>query len=175
MRIWTCGLGATARSARAARPKSPMRWRPSSRRGSPSSSRRRSTGREARQGSWPRIARGGSSPVGSGSCTPRRRRGKLIASRAARPISIKLIEDTARERMAGAAIDIPADYREGVRRALDCEQNRIAGFVLTEMDRNWDIATAERRPMCADTGLPRYYVRAGNEALVEGGFVALER
>jgi len=29
--------------------------------------------------------------------------------------------------------------------------------------------------MCADTGLPRYYVRAGNEALVEGGFVALER
>jgi L(+)-tartrate dehydratase alpha subunit len=29
--------------------------------------------------------------------------------------------------------------------------------------------------MCADTGLPRYYVRAGNEARIEGGFVALER
>src|SRR6266478_8529295 len=92
-----------------------------------------------------------------------------------RPISIKLIEDTARELMARAAIDIPADYREGVRKARDREQNRIARFVLTEMDRNWDIATEERRPMCADTGLPRYYVRAGNEALVEGGFVALER
>src|SRR5258705_10759913 len=92
-----------------------------------------------------------------------------------RPISIKLIEDTARELMARAAIDIPADYREGVRQARDREQNRIARFVLTEMDHNWDIATAERRPMCADTGLPRYYVRAGNEALVEGGFVALER
>src|SRR5882724_8034990 len=89
-----------------------------------------------------------------------------------RPISIKLIEDTARELMARAAIDIPADYREGVRQARDREQNRIARFVLTEMDHNWDIATAERRPMCADTGLPRYYVRAGNEALVEGGFVA---
>src|SRR2546429_9475811 len=93
----------------------------------------------------------------------------------ARPISIKLIEDTARELMARAAIDIPADYREGVRKARDREQNRIARFVLTEMDRNWDIATEERRPMCADTGLPRYYVRVGNEALVEGGFVALER
>ena len=34
---------------------------------------------------------------------------------------------------------------------------------------NWDIATAERRPMCADTGLPRYYVKLGNEAAVEGG------
>ena len=29
--------------------------------------------------------------------------------------------------------------------------------------------------MCADTGLPRYYVRLGNEAVVEGGLVALER
>jgi L(+)-tartrate dehydratase alpha subunit len=40
---------------------------------------------------------------------------------------------------------------------------------------NWEIATADRRPMCADTGLPRYYVRLGNEAAVEGGLVALER
>src|SRR5207237_10790802 len=91
----------------------------------------------------------------------------------ARPISIKLIEDTARELMARAAIDIPTDYREGVRKARDRERNRIARFVLTEMDRNWDIATEERRRLCADTGLPRYYVRAGNDALVEGGFVAL--
>src|SRR5256714_14302206 len=92
-----------------------------------------------------------------------------------RLISIKLIEDTARELMARAAIDIPADYRDGVRKAREREQNRLARFVLTEMERNWDIATADRRPMCADTGLPRYYVRAGNEAVVEGGFVALER
>ena len=31
-----------------------------------------------------------------------------------RPIAIKLIEDTARELMARAAIDIPPDYREGI-------------------------------------------------------------
>jgi L(+)-tartrate dehydratase alpha subunit len=92
-----------------------------------------------------------------------------------RPIPLKLVEDTARELMARAAIDIPADYREGVRLARERERNRLARFVLTEMERNWDIATAERRPMCADTGLPRYYVKAGNEATVEGGFVALER
>src|SRR6266436_7933853 len=77
--------------------------------------------------------------------------------------------------MARAAIDIPPDYREGVRLARDREQSRLPRFVLTEMLRNWEIATAERRPMCADTGLPRYYVRAGNEAQVEGGFVAMER
>src|SRR6266851_8244405 len=90
-------------------------------------------------------------------------------------IPAKLVEDTARELMARAAIDIPADYRAGVAAAREREQNRLARFVLTEMERNWDIATAERRPMCADTGLPRYYVKAGNEAVVEGGLVALER
>jgi len=92
-----------------------------------------------------------------------------------RVIAIKLIEDTARELMARAAIDIPPDYREGVRQARDLETSKLPRFVLTEMLENWNIATADRRPMCADTGLPRYYVRAGNEAVVEGGFVALER
>src|SRR6266705_3466817 len=90
-------------------------------------------------------------------------------------ISAKLIEDTARELTARAAIDIPPDYRNGVRLARDRETNRIARFVLDEMLINWDIATAERRPMCADTGLPRYYVKLGNEAVIEGGLVALER
>jgi L(+)-tartrate dehydratase alpha subunit len=92
-----------------------------------------------------------------------------------RTISAKLIEDTARELMARAAIDIPPDYREGVRQARDREQSRLARFVLTEMLANWELATADRRPMCADTGLPRYYVRVGNEAVIQGGFVALER
>src|SRR5258706_9181831 len=90
-------------------------------------------------------------------------------------ISAKLVEDVARELMARAAIDIPEDYRDGVRRARDREGNRIARFVLEEMLGNWEIATAERRPMCADTGLPRYYVRAGNEAVGGGGVGALER
>src|SRR5437899_565447 len=93
----------------------------------------------------------------------------------ARAIPAKLIEDTARELTARAAIDIPADYRDGVRRARDVERNKLARFVLTEMLANWELATADRRPMCADTGLPRYYVRVGNEAQIEGGFVAMER
>jgi L(+)-tartrate dehydratase alpha subunit len=91
------------------------------------------------------------------------------------PIPAKLIEDTARELMARAAIDIPPDYGEGVRRARDAETRKLPRFVLTQMLENWATASADRRPMCADTGLPRYYVRAGNEAVVDGGFVAVER
>ena len=90
-------------------------------------------------------------------------------------ISAKLVEDTARELTARAAIDIPPDFRDGVRRARDAERSKLPRFVLDEMLANWELATNDRRPMCADTGLPRYYVRMGNEAVVEGGFVALER
>jgi L(+)-tartrate dehydratase alpha subunit len=90
-------------------------------------------------------------------------------------IPAKLVEDTARELMARAAIDIPPDFRDGVRRARDREREKLPRFVLSEMLANWDAATADRRPMCGDTGLPRYYARVGNEVTIEGGFVAFER
>ncbi len=91
------------------------------------------------------------------------------------PIPLKLVEETARELMARAAIDIPPDFREAILRARDLERDKLGRFILTEMLDNWRIATEDRRPMCADTGLPRYYVRVGNEAAIEGGFVSLER
>ena len=42
------------------------------------------------------------------------------------------------------------------------------------MMENWDAAKSDRRPMCADTGLPRYYVKVGNETHIAGGMIALE-
>jgi len=55
------------------------------------------------------------------------------------------------------------------------EEGTLSCFVLRSMVENWEAASADRRPMCADTGLPRYYVKVGNEARVAGGFVAMER
>ena len=39
---------------------------------------------------------------------------------------------------------------------------------------NYEAAKEDRRAMCGDTGTPRWYVKMGNEAQVEGGPVALE-
>jgi L(+)-tartrate dehydratase alpha subunit len=77
--------------------------------------------------------------------------------------------------MTRAAIDIPADYLERITAMADSEENPLSCFVLETMIDNYDAATADRRPMCADTGLPRYFVKVGNEARVEGGFVEVER
>src|SRR5262249_46011739 len=92
-----------------------------------------------------------------------------------RAIPAKLIEDTARELMARAAIDIPADYRDGVRRARDAERNKLARFVRTEMLANGERPPRARRPRGGDPGGPPYSGRVGNEAPVGGGFAALGR
>ena len=51
----------------------------------------------------------------------------------------------------------------------------MASFILGQVLENAKLAVAENRPMCGDTGLPRYYVKVGNEAIIEGGFVAMEK
>lgn len=89
-------------------------------------------------------------------------------------IKADTIEKAANEIMNRAAIDIPADYKDGIRGMVDTEKGDLSAFVLEAMLENWEAATEDRRPMCADTGVPRYYVKAGNEARLEGGFVELE-
>ena len=90
-------------------------------------------------------------------------------------IHIAAIEEAAYRLMQRAAIDIPEDYRAGVLALLEREENELSRFVLSAMVENWQAASEDRRAMCADTGLPRYYVKLGNEARIEGGFIAMER
>jgi L(+)-tartrate dehydratase alpha subunit len=81
----------------------------------------------------------------------------------------------ARELMARAAIGIPADFKAGVADMAAREQNPLSRFVLDQICCNYEAAEADNRPMCGDTGLPRWYVKLGNDARVQGGMVALER
>lgn len=90
-------------------------------------------------------------------------------------IANETIEKAAYDVMTKAAIDIPEDYLGGIKGMVDIEKGDLAAFVLKAMLDNWEAATEDRRPMCADTGLPRYYVKVGNEAKFDGGFIGLER
>ncbi len=90
-------------------------------------------------------------------------------------IPYETVEQSAYTIMSNAAIDIPSDYRAGIEQMVDDEKGALSCFVLNTMIENWDAATEDRRPMCADSGLPRYYVKVGNDAQLEGGFIALEK
>jgi L(+)-tartrate dehydratase alpha subunit len=85
------------------------------------------------------------------------------------------IEEAAYRITEKAAIDIPQDYLTGIKGMIDLEKGDLSAFVLQSMVENWEAATEDRRPMCADTGLPRFYVKVGNEARVSEGFVGVER
>ncbi len=89
-------------------------------------------------------------------------------------IPLATLQRTAEELMAKAAIEIPEDYLEGLKRAAATEEGDLSSFVLKAMLDNYEAAKEDRSAMCGDTGVPRWFVKLGNEARVEGGMVALE-
>jgi L(+)-tartrate dehydratase alpha subunit len=90
-------------------------------------------------------------------------------------ISSRTIEEAAFRIAEKAAIDIPEDYLAGIKAMIDLESGDLSSFVLNAMVENWEAASEDRRPMCADTGLPRYYVKVGDRARLPDGFTGLER
>src|ERR1700745_3968948 len=89
-------------------------------------------------------------------------------------IPLSSLQRTAEELTAKAAIEIPDDYLAGLRRAADTENGDLSAFVIKAMLENYEAAKQDRRAMCGDTGVPRWYVKIGNEARIEGGPGALE-
>ena len=89
-------------------------------------------------------------------------------------IRMKSVEEVGAELTARAAIDIPADYLAGLKAIAAREDGELSSFVLQAMLENYEAAKEDRRAMCGDTGLPRWYVKMANEAVLEGGPVALE-
>ncbi len=89
-------------------------------------------------------------------------------------IPIDAIETTATTLMEKAAIEIPEDYLQGIKAAAEAEDGDLSSFVLQAMLENYEAAKEDRRAMCGDTGSPRWYVKMGNDARIEGGPIALE-
>ena len=77
-------------------------------------------------------------------------------------VSSGLIEETARELMWRAAIAIPEDFRKSVVEMAEHETNPLSKYVLEQIGCNYEAAVEDKRPMCGDTGLPRYFVKMGN-------------
>src|SRR4029078_9382167 len=92
----------------------------------------------------------------------------------AQMIPIASLQKTAEQLMAKAAIEIPEDYLGGLRQSANTEKGDLSAFVIQAMLENYEAAKEDRRAMCGDTGVPRWYVKYGNEARVQAGPVALE-
>jgi len=89
-------------------------------------------------------------------------------------IPIASLKATAAALMAKAAIEIPEDYLAGLEKMAGTERGDLSAFVIRAMLDNYKAAKEDRRAICADTGVPRWYVKIGNDAQIEGGPIALE-
>lgn len=81
----------------------------------------------------------------------------------------------ARDLNIKAAIEIPNDVKQRIVYLKEKETNSLSQFVLDKILINYEDAIKDRSPICGDTGLPRYYVKLGNEAKIEGNMILVER
>ncbi|HID90904.1 TPA: fumarate hydratase [Candidatus Bathyarchaeota archaeon] len=80
-----------------------------------------------------------------------------------------VIKETASRLLELAATRVPKDVEEALRRALRGEKGEVARVQLQNMLRNIELARKTNRPICEDTGLIAFLVRAGD------GFPSLGR
>jgi fumarate hydratase subunit alpha len=73
------------------------------------------------------------------------------------------ITDAAVKLVSTAAIYLPADVKGALRTAQENESSELAKKVIGSMLKNLEVAEAEGRPSCQDTGTIIFYVRAGDK------------
>ncbi|MGA1974128.1 MAG: fumarate hydratase [Conexivisphaerales archaeon] len=72
------------------------------------------------------------------------------------------ISEAAATLITTAAIYLPADVKAALKRAQDAEVTELPKKVIGSMLANLDVAEAEGRPSCQDTGTVIFYVKAGD-------------
>ncbi len=77
--------------------------------------------------------------------------------------------------MRRAAVEMPPDVRAALEQALDEETEPMARRHLEVSLRNADLAACGEGLVCADTGFPLFFIQAGDQVKIEGGFATLYR
>jgi len=63
---------------------------------------------------------------------------------------------------------LPYDIRQAINKAYEMEESETAKQILTDIIENYKIAENENVPICQDTGMAVFFVKIGNEVLIEG-------
>lgn len=89
-------------------------------------------------------------------------------------IPISIIEEAAFQTIRRGATVISADVRGAFEQAIANEISAVAKKGLEDTYKSMGLAQLLDKPACPDTGWPIFYIKMGNEAQIEGGFLALE-
>lgn len=88
-------------------------------------------------------------------------------------LSLKQIEEAMYEATKLAATKLPPDIEQALEQALGEETDELARQHLKVSLENARMATSGQGLVCADTGFPLFFVTAGSQTAIEGGFQSL--
>jgi len=86
-----------------------------------------------------------------------------------RTIEAKQITEAVAEMCKEAAYYLPDDVYEALKRGREAEESPVGRDVLDQIIRNAEIAKAEDRPICQDTGMTIVFLEIGQDLHIAGG------
>ena len=86
-----------------------------------------------------------------------------------RELDAKQITETVAQMCKEAAYYLPKDVYEGLKRGRETEKSPVGQNVLDQIIRNAEIARAEDRPYCQDTGMTIVFLEVGQDLHITGG------
>ena len=86
-----------------------------------------------------------------------------------RELDAKQITENVAQMCKEAAYYLPKDVYEGLKRGRETEKSPVGQNVLDQIIRNAEIARAEDRPYCQDTGMTIVFLKVGQDLHITGG------
>ena len=86
-----------------------------------------------------------------------------------RELDAKVITENVAEMCKEAAYYLPTDVYEALKRGRQTEKSPVGQKVLDQIIKNAEIARAEDRPYCQDTGMTIVFVELGQDLHIVGG------
>jgi fumarate hydratase subunit alpha len=88
---------------------------------------------------------------------------------AVRDLDVAVLRDAVARLLIDANYNIPADVLHALRAAVEREQSPIARRTLQQIVRNYEVAAAERVPVCQDSGVTVVFIEMGQDVHWVGG------
>ncbi len=86
-----------------------------------------------------------------------------------RTIQVGKITEEVAQMCKEAAYYLPKDVYEALKKGRETEESPVGRDVLDQIIKNAEIAKAEDRPICQDTGMAIIFVEVGQDLHIEGG------
>ena len=86
-----------------------------------------------------------------------------------RTLNVEQITAEVAQMCKEAAYYLPQDVYEALKKGRETEESPVGCDVLDQIIRNSEIARAEDRPICQDTGMTIVFLEIGQDLHIEGG------